>query len=107
MTVTIDKFGRILIPKALRDRLGLAPGTALALGVRDGEGGAPTLELRPDLEGAGLVREGTLLVHRGRLDVPGTDIAEFVRAEREARIARLAGFGPRGAPSSEEERRGL
>jgi AbrB family looped-hinge helix DNA binding protein len=31
--ITIDRFGRVLIPKAVRDRLGWAPGTVLQLDV--------------------------------------------------------------------------
>jgi AbrB family looped-hinge helix DNA binding protein len=31
MEVTIDSVGRIVVPKALRDALGLAPGTAVDL----------------------------------------------------------------------------
>ena len=46
MTVTIDKFGRVLIPKPLRDQLGLQPGAELSLDVHAGGDGAPALELR-------------------------------------------------------------
>ena len=36
MTVTLDKFGRILIPKAIRERLGLRKGSTLELELDDG-----------------------------------------------------------------------
>ena len=36
MTTAIDAAGRIVIPKALRDRLGLVPGRALDVRERDG-----------------------------------------------------------------------
>jgi len=36
MRATIDRSGRIVVPKALRQALGLAPGQALELSVRDG-----------------------------------------------------------------------
>jgi AbrB family looped-hinge helix DNA binding protein len=36
MRVTIDRAGRIVVPKPLRDALGLAPGQELEAGVRDG-----------------------------------------------------------------------
>lgn len=91
MTVTIDKSGRVLIPKPLRDRLGLAPGTALALAVRDSGDGAPTLALRREDEAA-LVREGSLLVHRGRLD-PDLDTAQLLRDQRAERARKHAGLG--------------
>lgn len=31
MKLTLDKFGRVVIPKSIRDRLGLRPGTTLEL----------------------------------------------------------------------------
>lgn len=37
MITTIDKAGRVVVPKAMRDRLGLAPGTELEI-VEDGAG---------------------------------------------------------------------
>lgn len=36
MTTAIDRAGRIVIPKALRDRLSLVPGRALSIRERDG-----------------------------------------------------------------------
>jgi AbrB family looped-hinge helix DNA binding protein len=36
MRSTIDRAGRIVVPKALRDALGLRPGQILELEVRDG-----------------------------------------------------------------------
>lgn len=48
LAITIDKYGRVLIPKEIRDRLGLVPDTTLDLFVRGDE-----LVLRPrnlDLE---------------------------------------------------------
>lgn len=92
MTLTIDKFGRILIPKGVRDRLGLAPGTALELDIREtGEGGA-ALELRPEREEPALRRRGRALLHAGRL--PETfDPASFLQAQRDERTHRLAGLG--------------
>lgn len=46
MRTTVDKSGRVLIPKALRDQFGLTAGTELVLYVHEGGDGAPTLELR-------------------------------------------------------------
>lgn len=42
MIVTIDTAGRIVVPKSLRDALGLRPGAQLEISARDGR-----LELEP------------------------------------------------------------
>lgn len=42
MRTTIDSGGRVVIPKPVRTRLGLAPGTELEIEERDG-----TIELAP------------------------------------------------------------
>jgi len=39
MEVTLDKYGRIVIPKPVRERLGLEAGSTLELGVEPVEGG--------------------------------------------------------------------
>lgn len=57
MNVAIDKAGRIVVPKALRDQLDLAPGTVLEVRVRNG-----VLELEPASTPMRLVRRGKGLV---------------------------------------------
>ncbi len=42
MARAIDRFGRIVIPKPIRDRLGLVPGREVEIEVRDG-----VIEIRP------------------------------------------------------------
>jgi len=37
LPVTIDKYGRVLIPKEVREKMGLKPGTTLDLIVRNNE----------------------------------------------------------------------
>lgn len=37
MQTTIDSGGRVVIPKAVRDRLGLTPGSAVEITERDGQ----------------------------------------------------------------------
>lgn len=55
MKSTIDAAGRVVIPKALRDRLGLKGGQALDIHERDG-----TIEIQPAATPMKLVvREGT------------------------------------------------
>ena len=95
MNVTIDKFGRVLIPKPLRDQLGLQPGAELSLDVHEGGDGAPALELRaiPDAEDpkGGLIRVNGRLVHNGRAtgDMDTTRILKDIYADRARRHAGL------------------
>ncbi|MGH8929492.1 MAG: AbrB/MazE/SpoVT family DNA-binding domain-containing protein [Egibacteraceae bacterium] len=74
MKATIDKAGRLVIPRALRDRVGLVPGEVEV--VVDGIG----LRVEP------LAEEG-LAERDGRLVVPATGATiddEVVRALRDA-----------------------
>ncbi|MFA5605807.1 MAG: AbrB/MazE/SpoVT family DNA-binding domain-containing protein [Leucobacter sp.] len=88
MNVTIDKAGRIVVPKPLRDAMGLEPGTELQVDYIDGrlvieyapldvevrdEGGFPVLHLKGD-------REAPVLT-----DDTVRDTLEAVRDERIAR----------------------
>jgi AbrB family looped-hinge helix DNA binding protein len=56
--VAIDRAGRLVVPKALRDELGLEPGQPLRASVRDGR-----LEIEPEPIDAELVeRDGVLVI---------------------------------------------
>jgi AbrB family looped-hinge helix DNA binding protein len=72
MTVRIDRAGRIVVPKAIRERLGLEPGTKLEIS----ESSDGFLAYR-----AGVPRKGNLLVHPGR-----AYDKEAAQLERHARI---------------------
>ncbi|MBI3686909.1 MAG: AbrB/MazE/SpoVT family DNA-binding domain-containing protein [Actinobacteria bacterium] len=64
MRTAIDSAGRIVVPKALRDALGLAPGQALEIVFRDGH-----LELVPAATPMRLTDLG-----EGIVAVPETDL---------------------------------
>jgi len=93
MEVTIDDYGRIVIPKEVREKLGIESGTSLEIRVdREGEAeGAITLRLKgqkPPLQ-----QKGGLLVHSGELTEESYDIVEQLRTERRERARRHAGLG--------------
>lgn len=85
MKVSIDKAGRIVIPKAIRDRLGLTPGTELEC-----EDRADALLLRLPEDRAALREEDGLLVHDGQLP-PGYDWNRLIDDDRERRIRAILG----------------
>lgn len=90
MDVTLDKFGRVLIPKAIRDRLGLKAGTELILEIHDTGGGTSEIALRPVHERPVLEEQEGVLVYTG--DVQGeVDVVEHLRRARNERIRTLAG----------------
>lgn len=76
----IDRFGRVLLPKQLRDALGLRPGEQLEAEV---EGGV--LHLRPAAWPVQVTE------HHGRLvlDAPGTVSGDPVEDLREQRLNEL------------------
>jgi AbrB family looped-hinge helix DNA binding protein len=69
-TVTLDKAGRVVIPKILRDELHLAAGDALSL-----ESEGESLTLRPVRSASPMRREHGVWVFRGkqRLSAAATD----------------------------------
>src|ERR1035437_4055101 len=84
MQMTIDRFGRMVLPKALRDGLGLGPGDTLQAIAERGD-----IVLRPIGREDALRRKGKTLVFSGK---GAGDIERTVRDLRGARIDRLAGW---------------
>ena len=92
MDVTLDKFGRILIPKRIRDRLGLKPGIELRLEVNEGGEEGRSISLRPAPDQGRLIRKGNVLVFKGeRLGSPEKlDAVESVKIARQTRLDDLS-----------------
>jgi AbrB family looped-hinge helix DNA binding protein len=80
MSITIDRAGRIVVPKALRERFGLHAGTELEI-----EAVADGLRLRPrDSEPAFIEKDG-VLVHHAAGPALDLDVAAFINRERNSR----------------------
>lgn len=76
MRATIDKAGRLVIPKRLRDHLGLGPGAVEV--VADGA----ALRVEP-VAGAGLdERGGRLVIPRGGVVIGDDDVEALRRADQ-------------------------
>jgi AbrB family looped-hinge helix DNA binding protein len=73
MTLRIDRAGRIVLPKLVRDRLALRAGTELEI-----HESAEGILLKPLARQPSLVSEGRFLVHRGTLST-GSDAARTVK----------------------------
>ena len=85
MTLRIDKAGRIVLPKPVRDRLGLKAGMDLEL-TESAEG----LMLKPVRQRPSLVNRNGLLVHRGTLP-KAYDWSRLIKDDRDERMRRMAG----------------
>jgi AbrB family looped-hinge helix DNA binding protein len=80
MRTTIDKAGRLVIPAAIRDKAGLAPGTTIEISLE--ETGVRLERIAP---GPRLVRVGKRLVARPTASAdnrPTIDVAALVEEER-------------------------
>ncbi|WP_070890971.1 AbrB/MazE/SpoVT family DNA-binding domain-containing protein [Mycobacterium tuberculosis] len=73
MRTTIDVAGRLVIPKRIRERLGLRGNDQVEITERDGR-----IEIEPAPTGVELVREGSVLVARPERPLPPL-IDEIVR----------------------------
>jgi AbrB family looped-hinge helix DNA binding protein len=82
MVIQMDKAGRVVLPKGVRDQLGLQPGDKLELDVRP-EG----VELRPTKPGPRIEAVDGLLVLKGVSWIEGG--ADLVEQDREERLAEL------------------
>jgi AbrB family looped-hinge helix DNA binding protein len=85
MEVTLDKFGRVVIPKAVREQLGLGPGTVLEIHVDDEEG----IILRPRRVVPDLAEEHEVLVFAGE---PTADLERAVERHRQNRSCQVAAW---------------
>jgi AbrB family looped-hinge helix DNA binding protein len=76
-TISIDKAGRVVLPKALRDRFRLREGDSLSLEVK-----GDAIELRPS-KSAKIVRVNGVLVYADSARLPvGIDFTAESRDER-------------------------
>jgi AbrB family looped-hinge helix DNA binding protein len=89
-TVTIDKAGRVVIPKEIRDELRLEPGDTLAFA---SEGGSVTL--RPLHANTPLQKERGVWVFRGSAPLSLEEANRIVRDAREQRDRRNLGVPQR------------
>jgi AbrB family looped-hinge helix DNA binding protein len=86
MTLTIDGAGRVVIPKPLRDKLGLHAGSTLEV-VETSEG----VTLKPAERKSSLTRIEGLLVYTGEVPA-GFDVVKAIEEEREAQDRKNLGY---------------
>jgi AbrB family looped-hinge helix DNA binding protein len=82
MKTTLDRFGRVVVPKDIRDRLGLQPGTEIEIDEKGNE-----VVIKPVEHEAPLMVKEDILVYSGKAT---RDIRDAVRAHREDRLRKIA-----------------
>lgn len=80
MTITIDKLGRMVLPKAFRDQFHIHSGDSLQAEIRNG-----SIVLTPLQNEGGLVRKKGLLVHHGAEPIE-LDIVSFIEDQRDQHL---------------------
>ena len=85
MTLKVDKVGRVLLPKQVRDRLGLHEGGDLEM-TETPEG----VLLKPHEVRPSMIKKGSFWVHTGKLP-PGYDVVNAIKEDREERIRKIWG----------------
>jgi AbrB family looped-hinge helix DNA binding protein len=83
MKTKVDRFGRIVVPKEIRDRHGLLPGSELEI-----EDSPETIVLRALSELPGMVEKEGILVFRGR---PTGDLDAAILSQRKERLRKTGG----------------
>ena len=84
MSITIDRAGRIVVPKAFRERFGLHPGTELEI-----EAVADGLRLRARDSAPVFIEKDGVLVHHAAGPAVEIDVATFINREREGRATSI------------------
>jgi AbrB family looped-hinge helix DNA binding protein len=86
-TITIDKAGRVVLPKAVRDQLHLMSGDALELH-SDGE----KVTLQPVRAASQMVRKSGVWILRGGDPVGSDEVVDWIRQDREERDRKNMGL---------------
>lgn len=84
METQVDKFGRVVIPKIVRDHLGLKTGTVLYIEEHNHEIVLKVAEHMPQTQ-----VKGGIVVYMGHAT---DDIDSTIQDEREDRLNKLGGF---------------
>lgn len=85
--IPIDKAGRVVLPKHLREELDIAPGDMLKISILGNE-----ITLRPKKNKNGFVRRGKALIfsNNGTATIDSQTVGAVLDEVREGRIAQIA-----------------
>ena len=84
-TIEIDKAGRVVVPKQIRDTLHLTPGTKLNIRIEGNE-----IILKHEAKPRGLYRKRGMLVYDTGRPVPAESV-DWLKNDREERMEKVSG----------------
>lgn len=84
ITIKVGKSGRLVVPKAIRDRLGLQEGSLLSLEIQGG-----MLQAVPAPDPVEVDLKGGFPVIRSGASLKRGDVVEAIKSERDSRDARV------------------
>ena len=84
ITITLGKAGRLVVPKAIRDSLGLHEGSRLKLEVLGGK-----LQAAPEPDPVKIGMKGGFPVIQGSPPLKRGNIVQAIRTDRDARDKRI------------------
>jgi len=85
ITITVGKAGRLVVPKAIRDSLGLHEGSRLELEVLGGK-----LQAAPQADPVSIELKGGFPVIKGGAAMKRGDIVKAIKADRDSRDERVS-----------------
>ena len=88
-TAEIDKAGRLVVPKKMRDALHLVPGSRLTLD-QQGE----SIVIRPESNTNELYKKQGLWVYHGSSQITPQEVHDMIEKDRETRERRIMGEEP-------------
>lgn len=87
MKVTIDRMGRVVVPKPLRDHFALEAGSEMEITVE-----ADGIRMRPVTPGPVLTEKDGLLVCTSELPPSAWDLGRFIDGQRNLRSKEVGGL---------------
>lgn len=87
MTLTLDKMGRLVVPKSLRDRFALKPGDELEVTVDAGG-----IRLSPVSTPSPLSEEHGILICSSEIPPSAWDLGAFIDGQRNQRSMEIGGL---------------
>ena len=83
ITITLGKSGRVVVPKAIRNSLGLQEGSRLRLEVQGGK-----IEASPESDEVPIIMENGFPVFTGGRKLSARQVVDIIKSDRESRDER-------------------